>query len=156
MIVPYRSQLHFSFGLALLFTFATITAGGSLPDTTQESQLTHDGFPKRDPVFWPDGKELLYTVEAKTGHMRIVRMNLETGEIAWTTKPYGKYWSMAASGDKLLALDERGELLLALGEPSRNEDRGHGNGEREQQQRRTQAAAEYLGPPREARWCIGQ
>ena len=39
-------------------------------------------------------------------------LNLETGEIAWTTKPYGKYWSMVASGDKLLALDERGELLL--------------------------------------------
>ena len=47
-----------------------------------ETRLTHDGFLKRDPVFWPGGKELFFTVEANTGHMRIVRMNLETGEIS--------------------------------------------------------------------------
>ena len=54
---------------------------GSPVDASHETQLTHDGFLKRDPVLWPGGKELFYTVEAKTGHMRIVRMNLETGEV---------------------------------------------------------------------------
>jgi outer membrane protein assembly factor BamB len=37
---------------------------------------------------------------------------LATGEERWITKPYGKYWSLVANGDKLLALDERGDLYL--------------------------------------------
>ena len=50
-------------------------------------------------------------------NQRFTCINLETGETAWTTKPFGKYWSMAASGDKILALDERGELLLIKANP---------------------------------------
>lgn len=30
----------------------------------------------------------------------------------WTTKPFGKYWSMVGNGSNVLALDERGDLLL--------------------------------------------
>ena len=50
-------------------------------------------------------------------NQRFTCIELETGEIKWTTKPFGKYWSMAASGDKILALDERGELLLIQANP---------------------------------------
>ncbi len=60
----------------------TMAIAGSTVVAPHETQLTHDGFLKRDPVFWPGGKELFYTVEAKTGHMRIVRMNLDTGEVS--------------------------------------------------------------------------
>lgn len=48
-------------------------------------------------------------------HMRNQRftcIDLKTGESKWTTKPFGKYWSMVANGERILALDERGDLLL--------------------------------------------
>ena len=35
-----------------------------------------------------------------------------TGKEKWITQPFGKYWSLIASGDVIVALDERGELLL--------------------------------------------
>ena len=50
-------------------------------------------------------------------NQRFTCVNLETGEIKWTTKPYGKYWSMVANGESILALDERGELLLIKANP---------------------------------------
>ena len=52
-------------------------------------------------------------------NQRLVCLDAETGAERWTTKPFGKYWSMIANGDKLLALDQRGELLLI--EPSPDE-----------------------------------
>ncbi|MEO8495047.1 MAG: PQQ-binding-like beta-propeller repeat protein [Planctomycetota bacterium] len=45
-------------------------------------------------------------------NQRLVCLDATTGEERWTTKPFGQYWSMVANGDKLLALDESGELLL--------------------------------------------
>ena len=39
----------------------------------------------------------------------------------WTTKPYGKYWSLVFNDDKLLALDERGGLLLIKANPEKFE-----------------------------------
>lgn len=45
-------------------------------------------------------------------NQRLVCLDATTGEERWTTKPFGKYWSMVTNGDKLLALDESGELLL--------------------------------------------
>jgi hypothetical protein len=36
---------------------------------------------------------------------------------AWRTTPYGKYQSMAVLDDKILALDESGELLLISANP---------------------------------------
>ena len=42
-----------------------------------------------------------------------------TGQERWTTKPFGKYWSMVANGDRILALDERGELLLIRANPEK-------------------------------------
>ncbi len=45
-------------------------------------------------------------------NQRLVCLDATTGEERWTTKPFGKYWSMMANGDKLLALDESGKLML--------------------------------------------
>ena len=48
-------------------------------------------------------------------HLRNQRMTCidpASGESPWTSKPFGKYWSMVANGNNVLALDERGDLLL--------------------------------------------
>jgi outer membrane protein assembly factor BamB len=50
-------------------------------------------------------------------NQRVVCINLETGESSWTTTPFGKYWSMVTDGEKILALDEKGELLLIKANP---------------------------------------
>lgn len=50
-------------------------------------------------------------------NQRFVCLDAKTGAERWTTKPFGKYWSMIANGDKLLALDQRGELLLIEASP---------------------------------------
>jgi outer membrane protein assembly factor BamB len=53
-------------------------------------------------------------------HLRNQRfscMDLRTGEEAWRTKPYGKYWSLVAQGNRILALDETGDLRLIEADP---------------------------------------
>ncbi|MBL8816463.1 MAG: PQQ-binding-like beta-propeller repeat protein [Planctomyces sp.] len=45
-------------------------------------------------------------------NQRFVCINPATGESVWTTKPFGKYWSMVVNGDRMLVLDERGDLML--------------------------------------------
>ncbi len=49
-------------------------------------------------------------------HLRNTRfacVNLDSGEIAWTSsKKFGKYMSLVAQGNRILALDERGILFL--------------------------------------------
>ncbi len=45
-------------------------------------------------------------------NQRFVCLENATGEAAWTTRPFGKYWSMVTNGNMALALDERGDLLL--------------------------------------------
>lgn len=52
-------------------------------------------------------------------NQRFTCLDVETGKERWTTTPYGKYWSMVANGSKILALDERGELLLINATPDR-------------------------------------
>jgi outer membrane protein assembly factor BamB len=51
-------------------------------------------------------------------NQRFACIDLATGEETWITKPFGKYWSLLANGDKLLALDEGGELLLIQANPT--------------------------------------
>lgn len=49
---------------------------------------------------------------------RVVCLNLATGNVTWTSaKTYGEYWSMVGKGDKILALDNRGVLLLLRANP---------------------------------------
>jgi len=53
-------------------------------------------------------------------HLRNQRFScfdLKTGEEKWRSKTFGKYASMVAAGDKILALDQRGDLLLIKANP---------------------------------------
>lgn len=52
-------------------------------------------------------------------NQRFTCLDPATGESLWTTTPYGKYWSMVTNGDRILALDQRGDLRLI--EPSPDE-----------------------------------
>ena len=52
------------------------------------------------------------TVYVHLRNQRLTAINPESGERYWTSRPFGKYWSMVANGSQLLALDERGDLLL--------------------------------------------
>ncbi|MDG1895345.1 MAG: PQQ-like beta-propeller repeat protein [Fuerstiella sp.] len=45
-------------------------------------------------------------------NQRVVCLDPGSGKALWTTKPFGKYWSMVANGSSVLALDERGDLML--------------------------------------------
>ncbi len=54
-------------------------------------------------------------------NQRLSCLDLRTGEEAWRTTPFGKYWSMVAQEDKILALDERGKLYLIRANPAKFE-----------------------------------
>ena len=54
-------------------------------------------------------------------NQRFTCIELATGKSCWTTTPFGKYWSLVANGDRILALDERGELLLIRANPEKFE-----------------------------------
>ncbi|WP_246109615.1 PQQ-binding-like beta-propeller repeat protein [Roseimaritima multifibrata] len=45
-------------------------------------------------------------------NQRLSSLSALDGAIHWTSTPFGKYWSMVSNGDKILALDNGGELLL--------------------------------------------
>ncbi|MCH2211732.1 MAG: PQQ-binding-like beta-propeller repeat protein [Fuerstiella sp.] len=48
---------------------------------------------------------------------RLTCINPANGETNWTTRPFGKYWSMVSNGKRLLALDQNGELRLIDASP---------------------------------------
>ena len=51
---------------------------------------------------------------------RALCIDLAAGKEAWTTREsFGKYWSLVANGDRVLALDERGELILFRATPEK-------------------------------------
>jgi outer membrane protein assembly factor BamB len=50
-------------------------------------------------------------------NQRFACIDLATGKEKWRTRPYGKYWSLVAQGSRILALDERGDLLLIRANP---------------------------------------
>ncbi|MGL4463747.1 MAG: PQQ-binding-like beta-propeller repeat protein [Planctomycetia bacterium] len=52
-------------------------------------------------------------------NQRFACIGLADGKERWTTKPFGKYWSMVARGDRLLALDETGVLRLIRATPEK-------------------------------------
>jgi outer membrane protein assembly factor BamB len=44
---------------------------------------------------------------------RVMAIDVATGRELWTSdKSFGKYWSLVAQGDRILALDQRGGLYL--------------------------------------------
>ncbi len=50
---------------------------------------------------------------------RFACLDLMTGKEKWITTPFGEYWSMIRQGDRILALDEQGELLLIHASPEK-------------------------------------
>lgn len=52
-------------------------------------------------------------------NQRFTCIDLATGETKWTTEPFGMYWSMVSRGDRILALDERGQLHFIRATPER-------------------------------------
>lgn len=51
-------------------------------------------------------------------NQRVVSLAIDDGSIRWTSEPFGKYWSMIAAGERILALDNGGELLLIQADDS--------------------------------------
>ena len=51
-------------------------------------------------------------------NQRFACIDLKTGERNWTSRPFGKYWSLVAQGDRILALDSGGELLYLKANPA--------------------------------------
>ena len=51
------------------------------------------------------------------GNQRFTCIDLKTGTRVWTSDSFGKYVSLVAQGDRILALDERGILLLIKADP---------------------------------------
>lgn len=50
---------------------------------------------------------------------RVMCLDLRSGEEAWTSpRSFGKYWSLAAQNDRILALDQKGELFLLRATPA--------------------------------------
>ena len=54
-------------------------------------------------------------------NQRFACFDLVKGEEKWRSKPFGKYASLIAAGDKVLALDERGDLLMIRANPEKFE-----------------------------------
>lgn len=52
-------------------------------------------------------------------NQRFTCLEWATGQQKWTTEPYGQYWSLVARKDWILALDQRGELLLLRASPDK-------------------------------------
>ena len=50
-------------------------------------------------------------------NQRLICLNLKNGETAWTSQPFGKYWSMITDGERILGLDQKGVLYLIDGTP---------------------------------------
>lgn len=54
-------------------------------------------------------------------NQRFTCIDLRTGERKWTSETFGTYCSMVAQGDRILCLDQRGELLLLKANPEKLE-----------------------------------
>jgi outer membrane protein assembly factor BamB len=52
-------------------------------------------------------------------NQRFASLDLATGKEDWITEPFGRYWSLVAQGDRLLTLDETGDLRLVRATPEK-------------------------------------
>lgn len=88
--------------------------------TTQLLKVSRDGDKFTTTQVWNNGSQGYMNspvvidnhVYMHLRNQRFACYDLKTGAETWRSKPMGKYASMIANGDKILALDERGELLL--------------------------------------------
>ena len=53
---------------------------------------------------------------------RFTCMDPTDGNTNWTGKPTGKYWSMVVNGNRILALDQRGDLRLIQADPKQYQE----------------------------------
>jgi len=60
-------------------------------------------------------------------NQRFASIDLATGKEDWISTPYGKYWSLVMQGDRILALDETGDLRLLRAAPAAFELLGEAN-----------------------------
>ncbi|TWT79246.1 outer membrane biogenesis protein BamB [Planctomycetes bacterium CA13] len=51
-------------------------------------------------------------------NQRLAALSVADGKIRWTSSPFGKYWSMIAAGNKILCLDQTGDLRLIAADNS--------------------------------------
>jgi outer membrane protein assembly factor BamB len=49
---------------------------------------------------------------------RFLCLDAATGEEKWITRPFGQYWSMISNGNKILALEDKGDLILIEASPA--------------------------------------
>ena len=54
-------------------------------------------------------------------NQRFACFDLKAGEEKWRSKTFGKYASLVAAGDKILALDQKGDLLMIKANPEKFE-----------------------------------
>ncbi|HAC89086.1 MAG TPA: pyrrolo-quinoline quinone [Planctomycetaceae bacterium] len=95
-------------GKSLLFEFEPSESGPWIVKTRWQNKT--QGY-MSSPIIIGD------TLYLHLRNRRLVCLNLQTGQENWTTKPFGEYWSMVTNGQQILALDERGELLLVQHNP---------------------------------------
>ncbi len=50
-------------------------------------------------------------------NQRFACFDLKNGKETWRSKPYGKYSSLVSNGKQILALDQRGDLMLINANP---------------------------------------
>jgi len=101
--------------------FTSSYGGKSLllqPNSTEEKWTVDETWQNKTQGYMSSPVIVAGHVYLHLRNQRFVCINLETGKETWTTKPYGQYWSLLAHGDKLLALDEKGELLLMQANPT--------------------------------------
>tara|TARA_B100000029_G_scaffold51134_3_gene46531 strand:- start:3550 stop:4800 length:1251 start_codon:yes stop_codon:yes gene_type:complete len=87
-----------------------VTRQGSQFDVNQRWKTTVQGY-MSSPI------EIDGHVYLHLRNQRFTCIEPKTGKTKWVTRPYGKYWSMVANGNRILALDERGDLLLIDANP---------------------------------------
>jgi outer membrane protein assembly factor BamB len=87
-----------------------VTKSASGFDVTERWNTKKQGYMSSPVVV--DGRVFLHL-----RNQRFTCIDPATGETYWTTRPFGKYWSTVANGNRLLALDQRGELHLIHATP---------------------------------------
>jgi len=81
--------------------------------------------PPADAVWRNKVQGYMSTPVVRDGHayvhlrnQRFTSIDLATGKEDWISTPYGKYWSLVMQGERILALDETGDLRLLRASPA--------------------------------------
>ena len=100
----------------------TSAYGGStkmigLKKTSAEKFETEEGWSNRVTGYMSSPVIIGKHVYLHLRNQRFTCIDLDSGETKWTSKPFGKYWSLITNDKQILALDERGDLLLIKANP---------------------------------------